>query len=141
MSTAATIANALIAMNKDGTVEQVQELIHGKARIADHPEILARIDGHQSSNETNAVLIAQALLGDASACARLRHLAPTPAKDHLEARKAKVVEHYGKAFNGFYISGAGNLCLQVWVGCTHTDNMTLDQAEERIERWNRLFAS
>lgn len=117
MSTAATIANTLIAMNKDGTVEQVQELIHGKARIVDHPEILARIDGHQSSNETNAVLIAQALLGDASACARLRHLAPTPAK------------------------GAGNLCLQVWVGCTHTDNITLDQAEESIERWNRLFAS
>jgi hypothetical protein len=81
MSAAQSIASELIAMHKDYSEERIAELINGKARLSDHAEILSLIDGHQSSNETNAVLLAQALLGDADALERC----PYYARNHSPA--------------------------------------------------------
>lgn len=52
--TAQDIIDAIVKMQKDGTPEDVWELLASRAILCDLPMIRAALEDHKSSNERNA---------------------------------------------------------------------------------------
>ncbi|MDF1853474.1 MAG: hypothetical protein P1U85_21740 [Verrucomicrobiales bacterium] len=64
MDNIGTLANAIIADNKNGDID-VEEIIFGKLNISDLPLLAELLEGHGSSNEMNTADYALAAINKA----------------------------------------------------------------------------